>query len=212
MCGTNEENGLMVVRVYTFTNLIILIFSIVHFVVAYNPSNYISDTTNYMNNYEGDVALNFIGAATRFMICFLFNLMNSIILWRQFLTGGLKERIVFEAICIILTYFWLVIESIILMINPGSFVSSVVPLFVICIILFLIGIYFMVVIIINSDTLETKYIKSMTVTKPKPEGQNIEINFQPPQVRVVEEEGKENAKESQMKETKGGTAYNMVNE
>ena len=84
MCFNGQDKksfGLLVVKFYSFTNLFILIFSIIHYVVGSNPANYISDRKGYFANYEGDLGLIFFNIASNFMIIFFFNLMNSILLW-----------------------------------------------------------------------------------------------------------------------------------
>lgn len=210
MCNASLQSGLLIVKIYTFSNLIILVFSIIHYVVAFSPKTYISDKREFMSNFDGDIAINFISAANRYLIVFLFNCMNSIILWRQFLAGGIKERVIFEAVCIGLSYLDLVIESLFLIVQPGTLVSSVVPLFILSILVFLFGIYYSIVIIYTSEKVEEKFILSLKKAQNEAVAQNIEIqiNNNP---RPMEEE-KEQNKEIELKEEKAGNKYGKVEE
>jgi len=163
-----------------------------------------------MSNYEGDIAINFINAANRYLIVFLFNIMNSIILWRQYLTGGIRERVMFEAVCISVSYLDLVIESLFLLFEPGSLVSSVIPLLILSILLLLFGLYYTVVIIYTSDKVEEIFIKSLKKVGNDAIGQNIEININN-NPRPIEQE-KEQNQGIELKEEKGGKNYEIVGE
>ncbi len=210
MCNAIHQTGFFIVKVYTFSNIIILIFSIIHYVVAFRPITYIADKREFMSNYEGDIAINFINAANRYLIVFLFNIMNSIILWRQYLTGGIRERVMFEAVCISVSYLDLVIESLFLLFEPGSLVSSVIPLLILSILLLLFGLYYTVVIIYTSDKVEEIFIKSLKKVGNDSIGQNIEININN-NPRPIEQE-KEQNQGIELKEEKGGKNYEIVGE
>jgi hypothetical protein len=205
MCWDHYDRsiGLNFVRLYTFTNLLVLIFSIVHFVSAFNPSNYINDLDNYYINYQNDLGLQLMGVASRYLCLFLFNVMNSIMLWYQFSTGGIKERVLFEAVCYLLSYLELFIESIYLLVTPSTFLATVVPNFVFMLILFGLSIYIFVVIVLTSDKVEELYIKNMNEANKIQSVQNnkneqIEIAFEQNQnknnalTKKTIEEGKAN--------------------
>jgi hypothetical protein len=163
-----------------------------------------------MSNFEGDIAINFINAANRYLIVFLFNLMNSIILWRQYLIGGIRERVIFEAVCISVSYLDLVIESLFLLVEPGSLVSSVIPLLILSILLLLFGLYYTVVIIYTSDKVEEIFINSLKKVVNDVIAQNIEININN-NPRPPEEEKQQN-QAIELKEEKGGKNYEIVGE
>jgi len=210
MCNAIYQTGFFIVKLYTFTNIIILIFSIIHYVVAFKPITYIADKREFMSNFEGDIAINFINAANRYLIVFLFNLMNSIILWRQYLIGGIRERVIFEAVCISVSYLDLVIESLFLLVEPGSLVSSVIPLLILSILLLLFGLYYTVVIIYTSDKVEEIFINSLKKVVNDVIAQNIEININN-NPRPHEEEKQQN-QAIELKEEKGGKNYEIVGE
>jgi hypothetical protein len=210
MCNAIYQTGFFIVKLYTFTNIIILIFSIIHYVVAFKPITYIADKREFMSNFEGDIAINFINAANRYLIVFLFNLMNSIILWRQYLIGGIRERVIFEAVCISVSYLDLVIESLFLLVEPGSLVSSVIPLLILSILLLLFGLYYTVVIIYTSDKVEEIFINSLKKVVNDVIAQNIEININN-NPRPPEEEKQQN-QAIELKEEKGGKNYEIVGE
>jgi len=210
MCNAIYQTGFFIVKLYTFTNIIILIFSIIHYVVAFKPITYIADKREFMSNFEGDIAINFINAANRYLIVFLFNRMNSIILWRQYLIGGIRERVIFEAVCISVSYLDLVIESLFLLVEPGSLVSSVIPLLILSILLLLFGLYYTVVIIYTSDKVEEIFINSLKKVVNDVIAQNIEININN-NPRPPEEEKQQN-QAIELKEEKGGKNYEIVGE
>ena len=180
MCFNGQDKksfGLLVVKFYSFTNLFILIFSIIHYVVGSNPANYISDRKGYFANYEGDLGLIFFNIASNFMIIFFFNLMNSILLWNQYLNGGIKERVIFEGLCAFLSYLTLVLLSVYLAVDRGNFVSSVIPVLILTIIIFLMSIYFLIIIWNTAEKFEKKLINNLAKEAIKHPTQNNQLNL-----------------------------------
>ena len=191
MCEGQKKRsyGFLMVKFYAFTNLFIFIFSILHYVVALNPYSFISDNKKYLINFQGDLAIVFVGTANRYLIVFIFNVMNSIILWIQFIDGGIKERIIMEVVCSCLSYLELVFESIALLVKLGNYVTSVIPLFILTVIIFLQSIYFMIIIIFTAEKVEKKFIRNMEINNNK-NNKNIKIDVNQP--RIIELELKNN--------------------
>ncbi|MFM7855788.1 MAG: hypothetical protein ACKO96_28670, partial [Flammeovirgaceae bacterium] len=99
-------------------------------------------------------------------------------------------------------------ESLLLIAQPGTLVSSVVPLFIRSILLFVMGIYYTVVIIYTSEKVEEKLIHFLKKAQNEAAAQNIEIKLNNPPLQI--EEVKEQTKGIELNEEKGGNKYEVV--
>jgi hypothetical protein len=136
--------------------------------------------------------------------------MNSIILWRQFIVGGIRERVILEAVCISVSYLDLVIESLFLLFVPGALVSSVIPLLILSILLLLFGIYYTIVIIYTSKKVEEIFINSLKKAEIDKMAHKIQLNMNN-NPRSLEEE-KQQSQGIELNVEKGGKTYKIVGE